>query len=208
METMNLYWHPISGHSHRAKLFLSLLKLDFDLITVDLKAGEHKQEPFLKINAFGQVPVLADGDRVIADSNAILVYLAKTYDQGGTWFPEGAVEMAEVEQFLSLAANRLVGSAGALRAANIFNFDIDKEPLLEKAHLLFSQLDGFLKGRDWLVGDLPTIADISMYTYTKLAPEGGVDLESYEHILRWLKNLEALDGFVAMAETPVGLRAK
>ena len=70
---MQLYYHPVSGHSHRAHLFLSLIGADFELIEVDLKGAEHKSEAFLKINPFGQIPVLVDGAAVIADSNAILV---------------------------------------------------------------------------------------------------------------------------------------
>ena len=74
---MKLYHHPLSGHSHRARLFLSLLGLPHELVEVDLKSGAHKKTEFLKLNPFGQVPVLEDNDVVIADSNAILVYLAR-----------------------------------------------------------------------------------------------------------------------------------
>ena len=72
MNTITLYRHPLSGHSHRVQLLLSLLGLDVTLVDVDLAAGEHKQAEFLRRNRFGQVPVLEDGDSVIADSNADL----------------------------------------------------------------------------------------------------------------------------------------
>ncbi|MEE9160456.1 MAG: glutathione S-transferase N-terminal domain-containing protein, partial [Gammaproteobacteria bacterium] len=74
---MKLYRHALSGHSHRAELFLSLLGLDHSLIDVDLMNGEHKSDKFLKLNPFGQVPVLDDDGVIIFDSNAILVYLAE-----------------------------------------------------------------------------------------------------------------------------------
>lgn len=70
---MKLYHHPLSGHSHRARLFVSLLGLPHELIEVDLKAGAHKKPEFLKLNPFGQVPVLEDDGVVVSDSNAILV---------------------------------------------------------------------------------------------------------------------------------------
>ena len=73
---MKLYHHPLSGHSHRARLLLSLLGIDHDLVEVDLSAAANKAWHFLELNPFGQVPVLIDGDAAIADSNAILVYLA------------------------------------------------------------------------------------------------------------------------------------
>ena len=73
---IKLYRHALSGHCHRVELFLHLLELPFDPIDVDLGRGEHKTAGFLALNAFGQVPVLVDDGTVIADSNAILTYLA------------------------------------------------------------------------------------------------------------------------------------
>lgn len=74
---MKLHHHPLSGHSHRAVLLASLLNVPHELVEVDLKAGAHKRPEFLALNPFGQVPVLEDDGVVVADSNAILVYLAK-----------------------------------------------------------------------------------------------------------------------------------
>ena len=74
---MKIHHVPLSGHAHRAVLFASLLGLKPELVEVDLAAGAHKQPEFLALNPFGQVPVLEDDGVVVADSNAILVYLAK-----------------------------------------------------------------------------------------------------------------------------------
>lgn len=79
---IKLYRHPLSGHAHRAELFLSLLGLEYTLIDVNLLNGEQKPEKFLKLNPLGQVPVLDDNGIIIYDSNAILIYLAKKYDDG------------------------------------------------------------------------------------------------------------------------------
>ena len=76
---MKLYNFPLSGHAHRALLFLSLLGVKADVIDVDLANGAHKAPDFLKLNSFGQVPVLDDEGLVVADSNAILVYLATKF---------------------------------------------------------------------------------------------------------------------------------
>ena len=84
---MKLYYHPLSGHSHRARLFLSLLGVEHELVEVDLMKGEHKSPEFLKLNRFGQVPALVDGGTTIADSNAILVYIAKKLGKT-EWLPE------------------------------------------------------------------------------------------------------------------------
>lgn len=64
-----------------------------------------------------------------------------------------------------------------------------------------------LAGRDYLVGESPTIADVALYTYTAHAPEGNISLKAYPNVRRWLATIEALDGFVPMIETKVGLRA-
>lgn len=70
---------PLSGHAHRAALFASFAGIKHDVITVDLPSGEHKQPPYLTLNPAGQVPTIVDGDVVVSDSNAILVYLARVY---------------------------------------------------------------------------------------------------------------------------------
>ncbi len=86
---MKLYYHPLSGHAHRAHLFLSLIGVAHELVPVDLAAGAHKAPDFLKLNRFGQVPVLDDDGTIVSDSNAILVYLAKKHRKTD-WLPEDA----------------------------------------------------------------------------------------------------------------------
>ena len=88
MTAITLYHFPLSGHSHRAELMLSLLGLDPKIQFVDLAKGEQKRPEFLAINAFGQVPVIDDNGVIVADSTAILVYLAKKYDPSGRWLPK------------------------------------------------------------------------------------------------------------------------
>ena len=102
---IKLYNFPKSGHAHRIELMLSLLALPTELVFVDLAAGAHKQPEFLALNPFGQVPVIDDNGTVIADSNAILVYLAKKYDNGA-WLPEDPVAAAAVQRWLSVG-NRI-----------------------------------------------------------------------------------------------------
>ncbi|MDK9762645.1 glutathione S-transferase [Vibrio sp. D420a] len=203
---IKLYWHPISGHAHRVHMLLSILELDFELITVALPAGEHQRSEFLALNPFGQIPVLVDGETVISDSNAILVYLATVYDREKQWLPESPLVRANIEQCLSLAAHRLAGSVAKLRTANLFNRNIDSEPLTQEAHKLLKQLQNYQNGRQWLVGTKPTIADLALYSYIKLAPEGGISLADYPALEAWLKRVEGLSGFVPMQLSNVGLR--
>lgn len=207
MNTIKLYRHALSGHSHRAELFLALLGLEAELVDVDLAAGAHKQTDFLAKNRFGQVPVLEDGDTVIADSNAILVYLANRYDPGNAWLPLDAVASADVQRFLSVAAGAVASGPAAARLVNVFGAALDHQRAIELARNVLGVLDSHLQGRDWLVGENPTIADVANYAYIAHAPEGDVSLDGYPNVRAWLGRVEALPGFVPMVSTAVGLAA-
>jgi glutathione S-transferase len=207
MNTIRLYRHALSGHSHRAQLLLSLLGLDAELVNVDLAAGEHKQPAFLAKNRFGQLPVLEDGATVIADSNAILVYLAEQYDASNTWLPVDPVAAAEVQRFLSTAAGQTAYGPAAARLVNVFGAALDHKRAIEIAHNLLGVLESHLDGGDWLVGNNPTIADVANYAYIAHAPEGDVALDSYPNVRAWLGRIAALPGFVPMQATEVGLAA-
>lgn len=207
MSKLKLYRYALSGHSHRAQLMLSLLGLDATLVDVDLAAGEHKQAAFLAKNCFGQVPVLEDGEVVIADSNAILVYLAQQYDASHTWLPADPLAAAEVQRLLSTAAGQIASGPAAARLVNVFGAALDHQRAIAVAHNVLRVLESHLDGREWLVGNSPTIADVANYAYIAHAPEGDVSLDNYPNIRAWLRRIAALPGFVPMQATAVGLAA-
>ena len=205
MTNIRIHSFPLSGHAHRIELFASLAGIGHEVINVDLAAGEHKKEPFLTLNPAGQVPVIEDGDTVISDSNAILVYLARKY--APSWLPTDPVAEAEVQKFLTLAAGEIAFGPAAARLINVFNAPLDPGFAATVAERVLGKLEAHLEGRDFLVGDAPTIADVAIYSYTAHAPEGGISLDAYPKVRRLLGNLEALSGFKPMPETRVGLRA-
>ncbi|HEY3254422.1 MAG TPA: glutathione S-transferase, partial [Polyangiaceae bacterium] len=196
---LRLHRFPLSGHSHRAELMLSLLGLPAELVNVDLPKGEHKQPPFLAKNSFGQVPVLEDGGLTVSDSNAILVYLGERYDAANRYWPRDAAGRAQVQRWLSVAAGQLMAGPAAARLVRVFNAPLDHALAVRKAHELLTLLDQELSARPFLVDANPTLADVALYTYTAHAPEGDVSLEPYPAIQRWLARIEALPGFVPMA---------
>jgi glutathione S-transferase len=202
---VQIFSFPLSGHAHRVVLFASLAGINHEVVNVDLKNGAHKQDDFLAMNPAGQVPVLKDGEIVISDSNAILVYLARKY--APDYIPNDPVGEAEVQKFLTLAAGELAFGPAAARLINVFNAPFDVGFTHATAAKVLGKLDAHLEGRQFLVGDTPSIADVAIYSYTAHAPEGGVSLETYPNVRRLLSNIEALDGFVAMPSTPVGLNA-
>ncbi|SHM22429.1 glutathione S-transferase [Duganella sacchari] len=202
---MKLYGIPLSGHTHRVHLFLNLLNLPHDYVTVDLRNGEHKKAPFTDMNAFGEIPVLQDGDVTLADSNAILVYLASKYDDSGRWLPRDPVAAANVQRWLSIAAGKVAYGPAAARLVTVFGAPRDHEAAKTIAVNLFDVMERELQGRRWLVGDHASIADIAGYSYIAHAPEGGVSLKPYPNIRAWLDHVRALPGFVAMPASQAGL---
>ncbi len=203
---MKLYHHPISGHSHRARLFLSLIGQEADIVTVDLAAGEHKAPEFLALNPFGQVPVLVDGNFVLSDSNAILIYLAKTHDRTD-WLPETPLQAARVQRWLSVAAGEIAFGPAAARLVTIFDAGFNADEVIGRAHSVLERVEEELETRDWLASERPTIADVALYSFIARAPEGNVELSPYPKVQSWLERIENLPGFVPFVKTPVGLAA-
>ncbi len=207
MSNIKLYRHPLSGHCHRVELLLSLLGLKAEIINVDLMGGEHKQPKFVAKNTFAQVPVLEDGGSTLADSNAILVFLANKYDTTRTWLPVNPLAAAAVQRFLSVASGQLAYGPAAARLVNVFGADLDHEKAKQRSNDLLLTLNDHLWERKWLATDNPTIADVANYAYIAHAVEGGISLEPYPHVIAWLRRIEELPGFVPMQKTAVGLAA-
>lgn len=205
---IKLYGFPLSGHSHRVELMLSLLGLPTDYILVDLKQGAHKAPDFIaKVNSFGQVPAIDDNGTVLADSNAILVYLATQYGNG-KWLPSDPRGQARVQRWLSAAAGQLHAGPATARLALVFGAEVDTVTAITKSHALLTLIEAQLSQSQFLASEQPTIADIAFYTYVSHAPEGNVSLADYPHVRAWLASIEALPGFVGMPRTAVGLQSQ
>lgn len=203
---MKLYVHPISGHAHRARLFLSLIGAEVEIVEVDLAKGEQKSPEYLAKNRFGQVPILEDGGAAIADSNAIMVYAAKKFSRTD-WLPEDPAGAAAVQRWLSVAAGQIAFGPAAARLVTIFKAGFNPDEVIARAHAVLALIEAELEGREWIAADRATIADIALYSYIARAPEGNVDLAAYTNVKRWLARIEGLPGFVEFGRTPVGLEA-
>lgn len=202
---MKLYHYPLSGHAHRAALFLSIAGIAHELVEVDLAAGEHRQSEFLELNAFGEVPVLDDDGVIIADSLAILVYAARKIGPSH-WLPTDPVVEAHVQRWLSVAAGKIAYGVCAARLITVFGASFDPREVIERAHATLAVMEETLKGQHWLAGTQdPSIADIALYSYVERAPEGNVDLSGYPRVRAWLRQIEALPGFIPFQRTRAGL---
>jgi glutathione S-transferase len=196
----------LSGHAHRVHLFLSLIGVAHELNEIDLAAGAHKAPEFLKLNRFGQVPVLDDEGTIVSDSNAILVYLAKKYHRSD-WLPEAPAAAAAVQRWLSVAAGQIAFGPAAARLVTLFGAKFNAEEVIGRAHAVLKVIEEELAARNWIAASSPTIADVALYSYIARAPEGNVDLSGYRNVKAWLGRIEALPGFVSFRKSPVGLAA-
>ncbi|CAH0202912.1 MULTISPECIES: glutathione S-transferase family protein [Pseudomonas] len=203
---VKLYRHPLSGHSHRVELMLSLLDVPTELVFVDLMKGAHKTPEFLALNRFGQVPVIDDNGTVLADSNGILVYLASKYGNG-QWLPSDPVEQAKVQRWLSVAAGQISSGPATARLITVFGAGYDAADAIKRSHALLQVMEDELANSAFLAGDKATVADVAAYTYVAHAPEGNVSLEDYPNVRAWLARVEALPKFVGMQRTAVGLQS-
>jgi glutathione S-transferase len=207
-QPLKVYISSVSGHSHRVKLFLSLLGLPFETIEVDLRSGAQRSPEFLRRNAFGQVPVIEDGDLTLADSNAILLYLNERYaPDPARWMPRDPAGAARVQRWLSVAAGELATGPCMARVIVLVGSAADPTRLIEQSHKLLGVMEAELEKSPFLAGTSSTLADIANYTYIAHAPEGNVSLEAYPRVREWLARIEALPGFAPMAPLPIGLRA-
>lgn len=202
--TMTLHGFALSGHAHRAALFASLIGADVAVVETDLRAGAHKRPDFLALNPFGQVPVLVDGDTVVSDSNAILVYLARKLGRTD-WAPEDPAGAAEVQRWLSVAAGPIAFGPAAARLVTVFGAKLNPVEAVARANAILGHIERRLADRDWIAADRPTIADVALYSYIARAPEGGVDLAPFPAVRAWLVRIEALPGFTPMPRTRAGL---
>jgi glutathione S-transferase len=187
----------LSGNCYKVRLLAALAGIPLEIVPVDFLGGAHKRSPHTDLNPWGQVPVLEDGDVVLRDSQAILVYLASRY-AGEQWLPRDPVGLATVVQWLSTAANEIQHGPGAARLVDKFGYALDKAEALRRAAHILGLLEQHLARHDWLALQRPTIADCAVFPYVALSHEGGVSLADYPQVRAWIERVKALPGFVGM----------
>lgn len=192
-----LHGTRLSGHTHRVMLFLHLLDLPHEF--VDSPAAVRQSPAFRGLNPLGQIPVLEDDGLALADSNAILVYLARRYAPGSNWLPDDPVGAARVQRWLSLAAGEIAyGPAAARINARFFDTGVPAALAQRLAARVLGLMEEELGARYWLAGAAPTVADLACYAYIAHAPEGGIALDAYPQVRAWIARVQALPGFVPM----------
>jgi len=205
---MRLYYHPISHNCRRVLATIyELDREDVELSVVDLFKAEHKSPDFLKLNPNGKVPVLEDGDYSLWESTAIMQYLSGDSDLWpaskvrydiirwqvwgvGHWGPP-------IGKIVFERLVKKVTGGGEADEAKVSDALGDFQQFAEV-------LNGHLDGRDWLVGDGLTLADLSVAANLTFAGVVGIDLEPYANIRKWYGTIEARDAWQRSAPPPAG----
>jgi glutathione S-transferase len=199
---MRLYDTQRSGNAWKVRLLAGLLGIGLERVTLSIDAGDLRSPAFLELNPLAQIPVLqlADG-RAIGESMAILQYLAN----GTAYWPTDQAQQAQVLTWLSFEQSQHMRPLAQLRLHLALHRNRQPEDggisesracALRALALLDAQLGRQVSG--WVACDQPTIADVALYPYTKLAPMGQIDLSSFPNIVDWLARLEGLNGYAAL----------
>ena len=197
---LTLYDRERSGNCYRVRLLLALLRLPFKRIPITRSGSGNNDLPsgFFDLNPRLQIPVLLTGDRVIWDSHAILVYLAREYGDE-KWLPLSSNVMSQIMQWIALNLNE--GTYGLARARSIRGQrregNLEDTQIISK--LALETLNIRLRENEWLAtSDAPTIADIACYPYVAMAPEAGISLRPYEGVNHWIRRIQKLPGYIEL----------
>lgn len=194
---MRLYDYPASANCFKARLLLAQLAIEYERVPVDIFAGESTTDAYLEKNPAGRTPVLElDSGETIAESNAILLYLG----EGTPFVPEALGERARVWQWLFFEQNLFEPNVGTARFWRLTGRETLKPEVfaarLDSARAALDTLDRGLAGRRFLLGEVYTVADVSLYAYAHVAGDAGIDMGEYGEVGAWLRRVEATPGFV------------
>jgi glutathione S-transferase len=199
---LRLYDYLASGNGYKVRLVLRLLKLPFEHVEVDILRGESRTPEFLEKNPEGRIPVLRleDGTHLF-ESNAILCWAA----EGTPLLPEGRVLRAQALQWLFWEQYSHEPNVATVRHwVKHTGVPEEKRALLEQKRALgvraLSVMERHLEGRPYFVGDRFTVADIALYAYTHVAPEGGFDLGPHPRVRAWLDRVRDRPGFTPITQ--------
>ena len=203
---ITLHDYELSGNCYKIRLMLGFLGVGYTTRHVDFYPGlEHRSEAFRAINPLAQLPVLDHDGFVIRDAQAILTYLASTFDKGGSWgFGTSPRRDGGIAQWLAFAGE-LTGSIGAARLHDAFFFELDADAARLRGRELLRILDAHLwfqerEAHGWLAsGESPSIADIACFPYVMLSEDADLPREEYPSVRRWLDRFKRIDGFRVMS---------
>ncbi len=187
---MKIYGDRISGNCLKVKYVADHLGLPYEWIDIDILKGESRTPDFLALNPAGQVPcVVLDDERVLAQSNAIMVHLA----EGSSLIPRDAFDRAKMYEWLFWEQYTHEPAIAVARFQRHYLGRDETEfdgALMERGYMALGLMDRHLTGADWFAGPSLSLADIALVAYTRLSHEGGFTLAAYPQVRRWISAVE------------------
>ena len=202
MKPIRMYDSQVSGNCYKVRLLMSHLGMSVERVEVSVAAREKRRELLGHMNPAAKVPVLEfDDESFMAESNAILWYLA----QNTIYLFEDPFHQARVLGWMFFEQNNLEANIATARWwLTVKHVGDDYKDHLalryEAGHQALITLEGHLADREFLVDNRYSIADISVYAYTHVAPEGGFSLADYPSVRTWVKRVQQQPGYVPMIE--------
>lgn len=196
MAQYRLYCFAQSGNAYKAALMLNLCGADWEPRFVDFFKGETRTPEYRALNEMGEVPLLEHRGRRLSQSGVILDYLAAQFGRFG-WNDED--ERREVLRWILFDNHKVSSQVGALRFLLRFartGENAATEFLRARVKSALKVLDGRLASRPFVIGDRPTIADLSLCSYLYWNDEYGLAWDDYPHVPAWLERIKALPGWV------------
>ena len=188
MSELALYGDSISGNCMKVKFVCDRLQIPYRWIETSVLKGETRTPEFLAMNPAGQVPVIVlDDGRALAQSNAIMLYLA----EGSALVPDDAYVRAQMMQWLfwEQYSHETVIAVRRFQKNALKKPDSEIDPtLLPRGEKVLAVMDGHLATHRWFVGGQITLADIGLVAYTRLAHQGGFTLPA--HVTEWVRRME------------------
>jgi glutathione S-transferase len=197
---MILYNSAVSGNCYKVRLLFAHLGIEYERREVDVVDRSDRREFLADLNPARRVPTLVlDDGRPLAESGAIVWHLA----EGSRFVPADAYERAQVLQWMFFEQYELEPSLAVVRFLAAYSGrPHDYTELIEQrtksGYKVLDAMERHIAGREWFVGDTMTLADVALYAYTHVAPEGGFDLERYPGIRAWCERVAAQPGHVAI----------
>ena len=204
-----LYDYALSGNCYKIRLFASILGVNYEKISVEFHpSAEHKSEAMLQISPAGTLPILKAGEMVLSETQAILFWMAKTFDRSGSWWPNDCDPMAQatVMQWLGFSGV-LTATIGQARLNSLFQTPIDRAKIIKSSVIALRRLEAHLteqsfEKKKFIGSAFPTIADLACFPYVALSGDAGADLglehDSYPEIRNWIYEIKSLPGFIPM----------
>lgn len=202
--SFKLYNYVLSADCYKVRLMAALLEVKYDTVNIDFYPGkEHLSPTMLALNPAGSIPILQTDELILTEPQAMLTWLAKQFDETGTWFPtQDANTITTIMQWLGFSAT-LSTTIGAARLHRMLHIETDLKNALASATTALRQLEcqlfeQSLVQSQWLVGNTPSIADIACFPFVALSADANIELDNYPAIRAWVVAIKRLDGFITM----------